>query len=79
MLCRLSAVSASRFAAVTAIPSVRLATAVASSRAWSVNTTTNYRQTGIRFYSAGPQPLTNEFVFERISALLQSFDKVSEQ
>lgn len=31
---------------------------------------------GIRFYSDGPAPLTNEFVFERIAGILNGFDKV---
>ena len=34
------------------------------------------QQSQVRFYSAGPAPLTNAFVLERITALLSNYDKV---
>ncbi|CDO54422.1 hypothetical protein DUD61_001961 [Geotrichum candidum] len=36
------------------------------------------QQSQVRFYSAGPAPLTNAFVLERITALLSNYDKVPE-
>lgn len=72
MMCRFAATRG-----MASMPALRVAAARATvSRQMPVAAAMAQRASAIRFYSAGPEPLTKEFVFERIEALLKNFDKV---
>lgn len=78
-LCRAYTFSSIR---VASLHSMRQFSSIRQSPTIAFNTLNRFandatHKQGLRFYSAGPAPLTNEFVLERITGVLQSFEKVS--